>query len=87
MVYLSAVYTHSNDPANRLLMIYINGVLTGVIKSTLDDVVEIGSDEFIFNSEFCDIDLYKMRIYNTNLTINKVINNYAVDKKDVTIFD
>ena len=87
MVYLSAVYTHSNDPANRLLMIYINGVLTGVIKSTLDDVVDIGSDEFIFNSEFCDIDLYKMRIYNTNLTINKVINNYAVDKKDVTIFD
>jgi hypothetical protein len=87
MVYLTAVYAHSNDPANRLLMIYINGVLTGVIKSTLDDYIEIGNDKFIFNSEYCDIDLYKMRIYKTNLTLHKVLNNYAVDKKDVTLFD
>ena len=87
MIYLTAIYTHATEASNKLLTIFINGVLTGVIKSTVEDSFEIGNDNFIFNSEFCDIDLYKMRIYNTNLTINEVITNYAVDKKDVVIFD
>ena len=87
MVYLTAIYTHASEASNRLLTIFINGVLTGVIRSTVESSFEIGNDNFIFNSEFCDIDLYKMRIYNTNLTINEVITNYAVDKKDVVIFD
>lgn len=87
MIYLSAVYSHGSDPANRLLTIYINGVLTGVIKSTVEGQFTIGNDNFIFNSEYCDIDLYKMRIYTTNLSVNDVITNYAVDKKDTVIFD
>ena len=87
MVNLTAVYTHATEASNKLLTIFINGILTGVIKSTVEDQFYIGNDNFIFNSEFCDIDLYKMRMYNTNLTINEVITNYAVDTKDVVIFD
>jgi hypothetical protein len=36
MIYLTIVYSHSLEASNRLLNIYINGVLTGVIRSTLD---------------------------------------------------
>ena len=37
--------------------------------------------------QYCDIDLYKMRIYYTDLSINEVVTNYAVDLKDVIIYD
>ena len=87
MVYLTIVYSHSLEASNRLLNIYINGVLTGVIRSTLDGEFQFGADNLVFNSTYCDLDLYKMRVYSTGLTINEVINNYAVDKKDVIIFD
>lgn len=87
MVYLTIVYSHSLEVSNRLLSIYINGVLTGVIRSTLDGEFQFGADNLVFNSTYCDLDLYKMRVYSTGLTINEVINNYAVDKKDVIIFD
>lgn len=88
MIYLTAVYTHDNKlKSNKLLTIYINGVLTGAIESSLDAPHTIGNKNFVFNSEFCDIDLYKMRVYNTSLSLNQVIKNYAVDKKDVVIFD
>jgi len=69
------------------MYIYINGVLTGVIKSTLNDSFTINSTDLVFNSEYCDIDLYKIRIYRTDLNVNDIVTNYAVDLKDVQIYD
>ena len=83
MVYLTMVYSYTS----KLMYIYINGVITGVIESTTTDEFSIDSNEIIFNSNFCDIDLYKIRIYNTDLNVNDVVTNHAVDKKDVIIYD
>ena len=83
MLYVTMVYSHSS----RMLYIYINGVITGVIKSTVANLWTVASNAMIFNSEFCDIDLYKIRIYNTDLNVNDVVTNHAVDKKDVLIYD
>lgn len=83
MINLSMVYYH----ALKLMYIYINGIVTGVIKSTLSDPFEINANEMIFNSEYCDIDLYKVRVYNTDLNVNDIVTNYAVDFKNVTIYD
>jgi hypothetical protein len=82
MIYLTMVYSYTS----KLMYIYINGVITGVIKSTVDDFT-IESNDIIFNSDYCDIDLYKIRIYNTDLNVNDVVVNHAVDKKDVLIYD
>jgi hypothetical protein len=65
----------------------LNGVLTGVIGSTLNSSFTIGADSIVFDSTYCDIDLYKIRIYNTALSVNDICTNYAVDKKDVDIYD
>ena len=82
MVNLSYVYDHSL----KLLFIYINGCITGVIKSSISDFI-ISSGNIVFNSSACDIDLYKFRIYNTNLNVNDIVINYAVDRKDIDVYD
>lgn len=89
IINLSAVYSYVNE----LMYIYINGVLTGVVKSPRDTGIfsitgqngQINSLEF--NSEYCDIDLYKIRFYRTDLNVNDIVTNFAVDLKDVGIYD
>ena len=85
LVNLSFVYQHGL----KNLYIYINGCITGVIKSSIDDgkTFVINSGSFDFNSNNCDIDLYKLRIYRKNLGVNHIVKNFAVDRKDVVIFD
>lgn len=82
MVNLSFVYSHSL----KLLFIYINGCISGVIKSSIANDFAINSD-IIFRSDICDIDIYKIRIYNTELNVQDICYNYAVDRKDVDIYD
>lgn len=61
LVNISFVYQHGL----KQLYIYINGCITGVIKSTIgtDKTFSISSGELVFNSNNCDFDLYKVRIY------------------------
>jgi hypothetical protein len=79
---LSFVYQHGL----RSLYIYINGVITGVIKSSMGEF-KIDSSEFVFDSTYCDIDLYKLRVFQNNLNVSQIVNNFAVDRKNVDIYD
>ena len=88
MVNLSFVYQHGL----KLMYIYINGIITGVIRSYdgaegTDDDFTINNTNIVFDSQFCDIDLYKLRIYNTDLNVNQIVLNYAADTKDVATYD
>ena len=95
MIYLTFVYDGTKKDANGtltpMMFIYLNGVLTGVVRTTLSGKFTIGDgneDKAIeFNSEACDIDLYKVRFYNTALSVNDVVMNYAIDNKDITTYD
>ena len=73
-------------------MDYINGVITGVIRSfdgaeKNDDDFTINNSNFIFDSKYCDIDLYKLRVYNKDLNVNQIVLNYAADCKDIETYD
>lgn len=86
MIHLALVYSYSN----KLLSIYINGILTGVVRNTIDGTggsFTINQNTIKFNSNSCDFNLYKMRIYNTNLPINYIDLNLAADQKDIDIYD
>ena len=72
---------------DQRLYIYNNGVITGVIANSVNGIFSIATDKLIFNSTYCDIDLYKFRVYKTALNVNEVVQNYAVDKKDIKIYD
>lgn len=95
MVYLTFVYDGTKKNANGtltpMMFIYLNGVLTGVVRTTLSGKFTIGdgveNKAIEFNSEVCDIDLYKVRFYNTALSVNDVVMNYAIDNKDITTYD
>ena len=93
MVYLSFVYDGTKKNASGkitpMIYIYLNGVLTGVIRTDISESFTIGGEgkEIVFNSEVCDIDLYKLRFYNTALSVNDVVMNYAIDTKDITTYD
>ena len=94
LINLTIVYSHGNggnDGANKLMAIYLNGMLTGVTRSTADGAWSIGSSinptEIVFDSNYCDFDLYKIRVYNQNLSLNSILINYMVDLKDPVGYD
>jgi hypothetical protein len=68
MINISFVYQHSL----KQLYIYINGCISGVIKSSIEDgkTFNITNSDFVFNSKYCDIDLYKLRVYSTDLNVS-----------------
>ena len=87
IVSMSIVYQHGRTNAQKIIMIYINGSLTSVIKNTRDSGFTIEANSIVFNSNACDIDLYKIRIYNTALNVNDIVMNYAADFENVDIYD
>lgn len=69
---------------NRLVYIYINGVMSGVVQYPDDDDfsqptpvnIQIGSSN-------CTIDIYNIRVYNNNLTRYQVLTNWIADTQDI----
>jgi len=87
MVSVSVVYQHGATSAQKIIMVYINGSLTGVIRNSETEGFTIEANNIVFNSETCDIDLYKVRVYNTALNVNDIAMNYAADFENVDIYD
>ena len=76
------------DKASSTLSIYLNGILSGV--STLGDsipAITMENIDFLINSEYCDFDLYRFRVYPVALTLPDVIHNYIADIKDINLYD
>lgn len=65
---------------NRLLYIYINGIMSGAVQYPADDDfsqqtpvnISIGSND-------CTIDLYTIRVYDNDLTRYQILNNWIAD--------
>lgn len=70
-----------------LLYVYINGIMSGIITYTSQDSFQAKQGYFEFNSEYCDIDLYKMRVYKAALTSANVVHNYIADYADAQLYD
>lgn len=85
--YKSVTYTNGNPI--RYMYIYVNGVISGVIESKINSNIMISPENgnLFFTSNSCDIDLYRIRVYNDTLNVYDVVVNYAVDHKDPNIFD
>ena len=86
LVSLTIVYEQKSSKTN-MMYIYLNGVISGVAKSTLKSDFNIAADSIKFMSDNCDIDLYKVRVYNRALNVSEVVKNYSVDRVDINNFD
>ena len=86
MINASIVIDNYGD-ANKIIYIYINGIMSKVIKCDQNNGFKIDSLGLEFNSNVCDVDLYNVRIYNRALNFSEVIQNYVVDEKNITLYD
>lgn len=71
-----------------LLYVYLNGVLSGITMYSKDISFASSQPNIIINSDYCDVDLYKVRIYkSTKLNSADVMHNYVADIKDPIQYD
>ena len=83
MVNLSVVFSYTD----HRIYFYLQGILTAVCKITDTGALEIGASAIEFNSQYCDVDLYKMRIYDTALSVRDILINFSVDHSSVLDYD
>jgi hypothetical protein len=64
----------------RLLMVYINGILSGVVQyPDNDDFSQANPVDITIGSNDCTIDLYNIRVYNNGLTRFQILDNWIAD--------
>ena len=83
LINLTIVFNYTD----KRIYMYLNGVLTSVTNVQDTQAVTINTQNLKFNSEFCDVDLYKFRVYNGALSVRDILMNYAVDHKSVRDYD
>lgn len=78
----------ANSNANKLIYIYINGLNSGITKyNVATDSLASGCPSIKINSDYCDVDIYNIRVYRTNLTAQYVVQNYLADYNDAELYD
>ena len=70
-----------------LMSIYLNGILSGALSLTSTAAFRMDNNKFEITSEFCDIDIFKLRIYRAELQMPDVIHNYISDIHSIPLYD
>jgi len=69
---------------NRLLYIYVNGIMSGVVQyPASDDFAQTTPVGISIGSNDCTIDVYRIRIYDNDLTRYQVLENWIADSQNV----
>ena len=69
---------------NRIIYIYLNGIMCGVAQyPDSDDFSQATPVTITAGSNECTIDLYTIRVYNNNLTRHQVLDNWIADTQDI----
>lgn len=72
--------------AYRLLQVYINGIMSGVIQyPDGDDFSQSDPVNITVGSNDCTIDLYTIRVYDNDLTRFQVLDNWIADTQLATV--
>jgi len=70
---------------NRLLYIYINGIMSGVVQyPDDDDFSQVSPVNISIGSNYCTTDIYCIRVYDNNLTRYQILDNWIADTQDIT---
>lgn len=69
---------------NRLLSIYINGIMSGVTQyPDDDDFSQVDPVGITIGSNDCTTDIYCIRIYNSNLSRYQILDNWIADTQNI----
>lgn len=83
--HIRVTFVAEKKSENRLLLCYINGIMSGAVQYPEDDDfsqaapvgITVGSNE-------CTTDLYNIRIYDNNLTRFQILDNWIADTQNST---
>ena len=68
---------------DRLVYIFINGIMSGVVQYTTDDDFSQKSPVNItIGADGCTTDIYHIRVYDNNLTRYQILNNWIADTQN-----
>ncbi len=77
-------FTVEKRAENRLLAIYINGIMSGVVQYPDDDDFSQANPVGIsIGASDCTTDIYCIRVYSNNLTRYQIVDNWIADTQDV----
>lgn len=69
---------------NRLIYIYINGIMSGVVQYPEDDDFSQANPVGIsIGSSMCTVDIYNIRIYDNDLTRFQILTNWIADTQNI----
>ena len=69
---------------NRLLSIYINGIMSGVVQySEEEEFSQLNPVGISIGSNDCTVDIYCIRVYGNNLNQYQILDNWIADTQDV----
>ena len=69
---------------NRLIYVYLNGIISGVAQYPADD--DFSQTEPVnisIGSNYCAMDIYSIRIYDNDLTRNQMLDNFIADTQSI----
>ncbi len=71
---------------NRLIYIYVNGIVSGVVQyPDSDDFAQATPVGISIGSNDCTVDIYRIRVYDNNLSRSQMLNNWIADTQNVTL--
>lgn len=75
MIQLSIVF----DASRNLIQMYLNGILSSA--QHFNNFINLNSEALgiEFNSKYCDLDLYNVRIYSGPFSLENVVHNYIAN--------
>ena len=74
------VYTRTE---NRLMALYVNGIMSAVIQyADTDTFAQLSPQDLVITAANETIDIYNIRVYDSNLNSEQVLNNWIADTQD-----
>jgi hypothetical protein len=67
---------------------YINGIMSSIINyDKTSDSFASNIRTMTINSDYCDVDIYKIRVYQTALSSSDIVHNYIADQNSAELYD
>lgn len=78
--HIRIAFTIEKRTGNRLVLVYVNGIMSGAVQYPADDDFTQTEPVGIFiGSNDCTMDIYHIRVYDNDLTRQQVLNNWIAD--------
>lgn len=81
--HIRLTFVAQKSSENRFLMVYINGIPSGVVQYPDDnDFQQDQPVDITIGSNDCTIDIYNIRVYDNSLTHQQVLDNWIADTQN-----